>query len=600
MTADSALPPARFDSLDRKGRSFVFEEPVGEVAAWTLDEVLPAIREVQSAGARGLHAAGFIAYEAAPAFDHALVTHPPVPGLPLAWFGLYARRSAASPADAPASSTAGAAHVGPWSPSISAKEHARRVRRIRDLIAAGDTYQVNLTFGLEAAFDGDVEALYRVLCGSQRAGYCALLRAPFGTVVSLSPELFFRWSGRDLALRPMKGTRPRGRWVEEDEELARELLDSEKERAENLMIVDLLRNDAGRVAEVGSVAVPSLFEVERYPTVHQLTSTVTARTRRGTRLEDLLEAVFPSGSVTGAPKVRTMEIIRELEAGPRGVYTGAVGFVSPDETVFNVPIRTLFVERGEAAVRMGVGSGITYGSDPAAELAECMHKAAFVHRRASEVELLETLRYDPETGYHLLDEHLRRLGRSGRYFGFHLDLSAIRRALEEAAGQVSGREGDAGGTAVAEPRSLRVRLVVAADGRPRIERERLTPLPSVLRARLSMDPIDSSSPLIYHKTTAREVYRRRLAAHPGYDEVLLTNERAELTEFTTGNVILVIEGERLTPPVESGLLSGVAREVLLAEGRLAERVLTPADLARAEAVYLVNSVRDIIPVRVDI
>lgn len=595
MTVDQLAPPARFDALDASGRSFLFDEPVGEVTAWTLDQVRPALRQVEAAVAGGLHAAGFIAYEAAPAFDPALVAHPPAPGLPLLWFSLYGRRSRTSPPERRAESAAPA--VGPWSPSISGLEHARRVGRIRELIAAGDTYQVNLTFGLEADFDGDVDALYRSLCASQRGGYCALLRAPFGTVVSVSPELFFRWSGHDLVLRPMKGTRPRGRWAEEDEALARELVGSEKERAENLMIVDLLRNDAGRVAEIGSVAVPALFEVERYPTVHQLTSTVIARTRRGTRLEDVLGAVFPSGSVTGAPKIRTMEIIRELEDGPRGVYTGAVGFVSPDETVFNVPIRTLFVEPGGSRIRMGVGSGITYDSDPAAELAECMQKAAFVHRRSAEVELLETLRHDPGTGYHLLDGHLRRLERSARYFDIPLDLPAIRRALAEAIETTDGRAvRDPNGAGVSP---LRVRLVVAADGRPHVECERLDPPPAMLRARLSLDPIDRSSPLIYHKTTARDVYRRRRAAHPGFDEVLLTNERGELTEFTIGNVVLVIDGTWLTPPVRSGLLPGVAREALLADGRMQERVLTPTDLARAEAVYLVNSVRDIIPVRVD-
>lgn len=595
---------ARFDALSPGGASFVFHEPRGEVIAAGLDEVVPALERVQHAVEAGLHAAGFVAYEAAPALEPALSTHPPRPDLPLVWFGLYGRRDPVAPLAGIASHGGGPEIVGDWAPSVRAPEYARRVEVVRERIAAGDTYQVNLTFALRAPFNGDAGGLYEQLCRSQRAGYCAWLRGPFGSILSASPELFFRWTGRDLEMRPMKGTRPRGRWTAEDDALAHDLLTSAKERAENLMIVDLLRNDAGRVAEFGTVEVSDLFRVERYPTVLQLTSTVRARTREGTTLLDLLRAIFPSGSVTGAPKVSTMRIIRDLEDRPRGVYTGAIGFVSPGEAVFNVPIRTLLL--GSGGLEMGVGSGITYDSLAEAEHAECMQKAAFVRQRADPGDLLETMRFDRATGFHRLDAHLRRLAGSARYFGYSMDPERIREALRAAvagAGGVAGgieaeggpAHGEAGTAAPTTPRPFRVRLIVRPDGEPTVEAEPLWPR-SRIRARLAAEPVRSSDTQLYHKTTAREPYERRLAAHPGYDEVLLVNERGEPTEFTTGNLLVVLGGRAFTPPVACGLLPGVEREALLASGEAVERVLNVADLARAEAVYLINSVRDRLPV----
>lgn len=587
------IPCARFDSPANDGRSYTFEDPRGEVSAWRVEQVLPALGEVEAAVAAGLHAAGFIAYEAAPAFDPALSAHPPTPGLPLVWFALYARRVDGKPLQGLRRGRSPAA--GRWTPSISPPEHARRVAAVRELIAAGHTYQVNLTFRLSAAYEADDASLYQAVCRSQRSAYCAMLRGRFGSVISASPELFFRWSGGELEMRPMKGTRRRGRWPEEDEALARELLESGKDRAENLMIVDLVRNDAGRLAEIGSVSVPELFRLESYPTVHQLTSTVRARTRPGTTLVDVLRALFPCGSVTGAPKVRTTQIITDLEDGPRGVYTGALGFVSPGEAVFNVPIRTLVLD-GRGTLEMGVGSGITYDSDAAAEFAECMQKSAFVHERAPRTELLETMRYDAETGFHLLEGHLQRLVRSAEHFGYPLDLAAVHRALRDAVAPASPRQRVGEGS----PSSpLRVRLLVGADGEPRVECSPLAPPRARLRARLSPAPVDPWDRALYHKTTAREMYESRLASAPGFDEVLLVNTRGELTEFTTGNLVIVTDGTAFTPPVSSGLLPGVARAALLQQRVLTERVLTPADLDGAGAVYLVNSVRNRIPVQVE-
>ncbi|HEX2187403.1 MAG TPA: chorismate-binding protein, partial [Longimicrobiaceae bacterium] len=415
------------------------------------------------------------------------------------------------------------------------------------------------------------------LCRGQRSAYCALLRLGATSVVSASPELFFRWADGELELRPMKGTRPRGRWEEEDEALAAELAASPKERAENLMIVDLLRNDAGRVSEWGSVRVPRLFETERYETVHQLTSTVRSRVLPGAGLTDVLRALFPCGSVTGAPKVRTMQLIRELEPGPRGVYTGAVGFVSPGETVFSVAIRTLLVDRERGRAELGVGSGITWDADAAAEYRECLDKARFAAAPAADFELLETLLHEPGGGFFLLDGHLERMASSARRFGFRWDAERARAALH---GAVSG-DGP-----------LRVRLLLARDGGTRVETHPLAPEPAgPARVALSARPVDSRDPFLHHKTTRREVYTTRAAERPDCDDVILVNERGEVTESTLASVVARLDGALWTPPREAGLLPGVFRRHLLESGEIRERTLRPEDLRAAEELWLVNSVR---------
>jgi para-aminobenzoate synthetase/4-amino-4-deoxychorismate lyase len=548
------------------------------IAAASLEEVIPALAEVEGAAAAGLHAVGFVAYEAAPAFDAALAVHArpaEQQALPLLRFAIYAAREEVSP-EADASPEQGAAELGEWRMALSEEAYRARIERIRRYIAAGDSYQVNFTTPLSAPFRGDVLALYRRLGRAQRAAYCALLQWPGHALLSLSPELFFRWTDGELELRPMKGTRPRGRGSAEDRRLAAELLASPKERAENLMIVDLLRNDAGRIAEFGSVQVSALFEVERYATVHQLTSTIRARTRAGTTLVDLFRALFPSGSVTGAPKVRTSEIIRELESGPRGAYTGAIGYISPGEAHFNVAIRTLHLDLARGLAELGVGGGITHDSDAAAEYRECWAKARFTRAEPREFELLETLRWEPGVGFFLLDLHVERLAASADYFDFRFERARLMEALE---------------CAVAEHRELaRVRCLLDRGGGVRVEVHSLTDSEEVLRVGISAEPVRSDDLMLFHKTTRREGYERRRSEHPDCDEVLMLNERGELTEATTANLVLHDEEGWWTPPVECGLLPGVLRAELLAEGRVRERVIRPEELTDA-ALYLINSVR---------
>ncbi|HLM58252.1 MAG TPA: aminodeoxychorismate synthase component I [Pyrinomonadaceae bacterium] len=550
-----------------------FARPAGVVVARSIEEVRPALRRVQRAAAEGLYAAGFVAYEAAPAFDSSLVVRPGGE-LPLLWFGLF---------DGPAGAESGPGgefEVAGWEPSVSRAEYARRVGEARELIARGYTYQVNYTLRLRARLRGDDFALYERLLAAQRTRYGAYVNAGRFRVLSASPELFFERTGNRIRTRPMKGTAGRGRWLEEDEGAAARLASSEKDRAENVMIVDLLRNDLGRVSEFGSVHAGPLFEVERYPTVLQMTSTVEATLKEGTTLEDIFAALFPCGSVTGAPKVSTTRIIAGLEDSPRGVYCGAVGVVAPGgDALFNVAIRTAVVDGASGVVEYGTGGGVTWDSNAADEYAEALNKALLLSEGVPDFELLETMRLEGGR-YALLEEHLERLASSAAYFDFRLSEAEIRAAL-------------AGHAAQHPSGARRVRLLVARDGRPRVEGGPLdgqhVAAPAVVA--LARSPVSKLDRFLYHKTTRREVYEARRAEHPEAFDVLLWNEEGELTEFTNGNLVVEMEGRRWTPPRECGLLAGTFRARLLRAGEVSERVLTSPDLRRASACWFVNSVR---------
>lgn len=585
--ADPSLHPPDELRLDAaaagpEGSSWLFREGRGLLVAWRPDEVPGVISGAEAAAASGLHAVGFMAYEAASGLDPRLEHHAPRAELPLAWFALYGRRDPAPPLAPPAEF-----EIGPWRLPFDEAAYAARIAMIRERIAAGESYQVNFTLPLRAAFRGSDRDLYAALVASSGAAFCARLPIGRHTILSASPELFFRLRGRRLQLRPMKGTRPRGRWSAEDQALRRELAASEKDRAENLMIVDLLRNDAGRVAVTGGVEVPRLFEIESFATVHQMTSTVTATLRADAGLMELLGALFPCGSITGAPKVRTMRVIRGLEAEPRGVYTGALGFLSPDETVFSVAIRTLVLDRERDELELGVGGGITFASDAAAEWRECHQKAAFVRARPRPpFALIETLRADGGRARRL-EAHLARLAGSAGYFGFAFDLAAARDAV---ARHLAQREG---------PRPLRLRLRLTRDGSLDVASRplELEGAERWLRLALDPEPVQSTEPLLYHKTDLRAPYERRRERHPGADEVLLVNERGELTEGTTSSLLVRMDGRWLTPALECGLLPGVLRAELLDRGEVEEAVLRPADLARAEEIHLASSLRGRRPAR---
>ena len=517
---------------------------------------------------RGWHAAGYAAFEAGAAFG--LAAHSLPRDLPLVWFGAY--RTARQIDHIPAIDTGFS--LGPIEPSVDRVAFERAIAAIHDHLKDGNTYQVNFTFALSAAFAGDPRALWRALVRAQRCRYGAFLRCGRHVICSASPELFFARDGDRLASRPMKGTAPRGRTAAEDAANARSLSASAKTRAENVMIVDMARNDLGRVAEIGSVEVADLCGIEKYPTLLQMVSTVTARSRAS--LADIFAAMHPAASVTGAPKTRTMEIIADLESRPRGVYTGAIGLVRPDgRAQFNVAIRTAVVDEARATVTFGVGAGIVADSSAGSEYDECLLKGRILTSPPPAFDLLETLRWCPRLGYVLLDEHLERLAASARYFDVPCDLGRTRSELADA---VRAADTD-----------RRVRLLVDPGGAMRVEATPLDRLPRRVAARLAPRPIDTSTPFVFHKTTHRRIYEEAQAGHTG--DVVFWNADGCVTESTNANVVVEIGGQLVTPPVECGLLAGVARAHVLRRGRVREAVVTLDEFRTARRAWLLNSVR---------
>lgn len=582
---------ARFDDLTPgTERSFRLEEPVGVLEARRPSEVAGVLGAAEAASSRGLWVAGFVAYDAAPGLDPALAVRAPEAGdpfaeLPLAWFTLFARREDA-PALEPVRADDATAPRGasPWRPSVSRESYDAAIARIREAVAAGDTYQVNHTFRLDATLAGDDRGLYRDLGLAQRGGYAAYLSTGRYHVLSASPELFFRLDGNRITARPMKGTAPRGRWLEEDEAILARLVASGKDRAENAMIVDLLRNDIGRIAVPGGVTWDELFHAERYETVWQLTSTIEAELRPATGILEVFRTLFPSGSVTGAPKVATMRLVAELEDSSRGVYCGAIGYLAPPgsgepRANFNVAIRTVVVDTTSHLARYGVGGGVTFDSSAAGEYEEALAKARVLSTARPAFGLFETLRWSAAEGFAHLPEHLERIGASARYFGFGSEADLATTELEKAVAALDGSE-------------ARVRLQLERDGTFTTE---LTDVPPAttgpVRVALDDEPVDPQDIWLFHKTTRRAAYDRRKGKRPDVDDVVLVNTLGEATETTIANLAVRLGGTWVTPPRESGLLPGTYRQVLVREGRLVERPVTVGELLGAEAVALVSSVR---------
>ena len=569
---------ARVD--EQNYRSLLFCNPEAVLIAQEQEDAVAVLAQVERHLAAGRWVAGYMAYEAGQGFE------PSVPrrsrhDMPLAWFCVYRAprlfdhrntRVWNEPSD-------GSVEIAGCRFNLAREEYCRRVEQIRSWIAEGDVYQVNFTGRIGFAFSGSAVDLYLRLRPAQRVSYSAFLNTGDMHVLSFSPELFFRMEQQRIVTRPMKGTAPRGRWLQEDDGQAAWLAADEKNRAENVMIVDLLRNDLGRICEYGSVRVEQLYAVERYDTVLQMTSSVSGKLRQGVGPQRIFRALFPSGSVTGAPKIRAMQRIHELEPAPRGVYCGAIGFFSPDaEAVFNVPIRTL-VLRGNHG-EMGVGSGIVHDSDPEVEFRECELKAKFLTEHRSEFALIESMLCD--RGFPLLSLHLERLQQSGGYFGFALDLDRVQAELYAHAAHL-----EAG-------KQYKVRAVIDCFGGVKLNSVTIEADQRAARVAVADERVWSRDPFLFHKTTRRAQYERILArSHErGLDDVLFLKERGEVTEGTMHNVFVKIAGKLLTPPLQCGLLPGVYRKHLLrSDPRCRESVLTLGELQRADGIYICNAVR---------
>lgn len=555
-------------AIDFRGFHLQVRNPEKILVAKKLDQVIPVLKEAESLWREGFYVVGYVSYEAGPAFDPKLIVSQDNK-LPLAWFAVFHE------AENETNEQYGNYQIGEWKPDCSRETYRRDIETIHDAIARGDTYQVNHTIRMQADFQGDAWKYYQYLAGLQ-SGYHAYLDVGEYQILSMSPELFFHWKQDELVTRPMKGTAKRGRYEEEDNFRAQQLLKSDKDRAENLMIVDLLRNDTGKIAVNGTVHVPDLFTLERYSTVWQMTSTIEAKTASATTLTDIFTALFPCGSITGAPKRKTMELIASLEKSPREAYCGAIGFLKPGgEAVFNVGIRTVIIDQQLGRASYGAGGGITWDSTSSGEFEEVITKTKILETQPFSHQLLESIRLENGT-FLMLENHLSRISSSARYFSYPFPESEIRTKLASLSQQY--------------PAGIyKVRLLVSMQGVIELEAEELQDISQPIVATLAKTPISSQNIFLHHKTTDRKVYEEHKAA--GFFDTLLWNEKGELTEFTIGNLVLELDGKLVTPHRDSGLLAGVMRADLLASGKVEERVVYREDLKRSRAVWLVNSVR---------
>ncbi len=550
----------------------VFANPQKVICAEQLDQVGGALEEIERlVEEQGWHAAGFVSYEAAPAFDNALRVLSDGT-FPLLWFGLYPESRSLQTSEVFKDLRGFTAQN--WRPSVERESYNAAIEKVKEHIAHGRTYQVNYTMRLNSEFSGGREAweFFQHLAQSQNK-YAAYIDTGRFVICSASPELFFKLDGNRIYSRPMKGTVKRGRTTAEDHEQAKWLKDSIKNRAENVMIVDMIRNDLGRIAQTGSVQVPDLFTIEKYPTLFQMTSTVQAKTEAS--LTEIFSAIFPCASITGAPKVSTMNIIAELESTPRKLYTGSIGYISPNRKAqFNVAIRTAIIDREPRSAEYGVGGGIVWDSTSADEYSEALLKARVLTEVPPQFELFETLLWTPDEGFALREKHLARMADSADYFGFPFSAEKFDACLNQL---------EAGFTS-----PQRVRILLGRSGQIWGEAKDFQSQEKVFKVMMAEKPVNTKDVFLFHKTMRREMYP---SVPAGYDDLLLWNENDELTEFTIGNLVVELDGNLFTPPISCGLLAGTFRSHLLETGQIHERVIRKDELTRCTKVFLVNAVR---------
>lgn len=574
-------------------RSYLFCNPVETLNAASASDVSELLRSVERYLSKDHYACGFFTYECGLGFENIPLAAEPAE--PLASIGIYRApmifnhlagewendsgyvltAEAATPL--PGDHTLNDLHL-----EIGEREYCGKINRIREYIRNGDTYQINFTSKYRFELQGSPLDLYLELRRKQRAPYAAIMKNGNRSILSLSPELFYRTADNSIVAKPMKGTAKRGRTCEEDIRMRDWLANDPKNRSENVMIVDLLRNDIGRIAEPGSVMVRSLFDVEKYDTLFQMTSTVEGRLKNGVSASEIVKTMSPSGSVTGAPKIRSMQLINELEQAPRGVYTGAIGFLAPkNESVFNVAIRTITIDGNSGS--MGVGSGIVYDSSPETEYAECKLKADFLTAPLPEFFLLESLLW--QDGFPFLHEHMKRLTSSAEYFDFPCNVEFVKNSLLEARRQFASGV------------SCKVRMTLSVTGAIRIfsaviQTRTADAQPKLIR--ISNRRINSDNRFLYHKTTNRDIYdgEYNVGTKEGLEDIIFLNEHDEITEGTRNNIFIRNEDGLVTPPVEGGLLNGIYRQHILATNPNAViKPLKVSDLRSAEAIFLCNAVR---------
>lgn len=561
-----------FKDKDYDQAQLQFTKPERVFTTDQVDQVIPLLEQLEAEHNRGMYIAGYISYEAAQAFVPNYRTMKQL-NMPLVWFASFEEPVKLNLEKSTTSYT-----ISNWQATMSKQQYYERINLIKAAIERGDTGQINFTTQLTNQFSGDSYRFYQQLLENQQASYSAYLDIGRFKILSASPELFFKIKQNKVTTRPMKGTIKRGRTLAEDRENKDYLLNSDKERAENLMIVDVLKHDLSKLAVPGSIEVPELLTVETYPTLHQMTSTITAQLNDTSRIVDWFKALFPCGSITGTPRLETMKMIDQLEITPREVYCGAIGYITPErDAIFNVPIRTVVIDREQNMATYGVGGGITAGSEAANEYAEIKTKAAILTAKNRPFSLIESIRLT-EGQYPYLDTHLDRLDESAEYFSYQFDRTNACEKLIALAKQLPVKD-------------YKVRLLLKSDGDIQIDSEEINLPLQPVKSYLAPLPIDKENRYLYHKTTIRDHYQKLEVDAEDNFSTLLWNDDGELTEFTIGNIVLKIADQYLTPPVDVGLLPGVFRQILLEEGRIKEARLTKADLERADEIWLINAVR---------
>ncbi|RKY39828.1 MAG: aminodeoxychorismate synthase component I [Candidatus Omnitrophota bacterium] len=575
--------------------TYIFTHPVYILCCYSSEEVRESFRQLERFLDAHYYLAGFLSYELGYVFQG--IGRIQRCTFPLLWFGVFSspiifdhrqNRFLDAKMQSPARVRKKAYQIKNLRLNINKELYLSAIERIKEFLRQGETYEVNYTMKYKFDLNGSVYQLYSDLHNSQSVSYSGFIKAKDFKILTFSPELFFRKRGRRITVRPMKGTTPRAESTRAEEMNKRLLFSDEKNRAENLMIVDLLRNDLGRISEIGSVQVKEMFTVERYETLFQMTSTIEGRLRKDVDFYQIFASLFPSGSVTGAPKIRTMEIIKELERERRQIYTGAIGFIKPcRDAVFNVAIRTILLqkEKGE----MGVGSGIVYDSEPEKEYEECRLKADFLSEAGREFQLIETILYS-KGRFFLLTLHLQRLRESAEFFDFCYN----ERWIKEKLYQIRER--------LRFALSYRVRLLLFKNGDVSITYQPISALGADKERfiALSKERVRSEDIFLYHKTTRRWLYEREYQRYKrlGFYDVIFRNEKDEITEGAISNLFVKLKGRYYTPPLSSGVLNGVYRRYLLGRRKdIQERVLRWEDIEKAEEVYLTNAVRGMVRVR---
>ncbi|MEE9911516.1 MAG: chorismate-binding protein [Deltaproteobacteria bacterium] len=556
-------------------QNLFFAGPAAVITCRQPADLPKCFRQMEYYRRRGYYLAGFLAYELGYFLEETLNPHCPTCDYPLLWLGVYhkpIRRLPRSP-----ERETGHFYLSEPKLGIDFRQYKRAINKIKDCITRGETYQINYTSHCDFNFIGDIDHFYNCLKDNQRVSYSALIHYAGNHIISLSPELFFRIDKkRNIMVKPMKGTAP-------PETSADWLQNDMKNTSENVMIVDLLRNDLGRICLSGSVKVKKLFEVERYETLLQMTSTVTGQLQPGIKIADVIKSLFPCGSVTGAPKIQSMKIIRALEKEPRNIYTGAIGYFAPDgQAVFNVAIRTIDLHRNADhtyRARMGIGGGIVYDSRPEEEYAECRLKGQFLINAMPEFALIETMLFtDGKIKY--LSRHLQRLKTSAQFFFMPCPVSRIKKELKVYTEKLTG--------------SFRLRLLLKSGGNFIIQHQPVAALPAhsprVIISRIKTNPGD---PFLLHKTTHRKLYDEEFKKYSdrGYFDVLFCNKKNEITEGAVSNIFINVKGCWYTPPISCGLLNGIERQVMMEKLKAREKILYRKDLKRADRIILTNSVR---------